>query len=143
VLTNSSFSLELTWKQKNSRIDNRSAKQQTRPPGGETPERALTEAAPEEGSDMATRKNKRTSSRKSAVTTSNQHSGNEALAEFNKFVAEQGPTIIKMYGLEEGDLDGGGLALMAWIASLVKDAERAGQPQVDAAIQYLDPTISA
>jgi len=92
---------------------------------------------------MATRKNKRTSSRKSAVTTSNQHSAREALADFNKFVTEQGPTIIKKYGLEEGDLDGGGLALMAWIASLVKDAERAGQPQVDAAIQYLDPTISA
>jgi hypothetical protein len=92
---------------------------------------------------MATRKNKRTSPRKSATTTSNQHSGTGAWAGFNNFVAEQGPTIIKKYGLEEGDLDGGGLAIMAWIASLVKDAERAGQPQVDAAIQYLDPTISA
>jgi hypothetical protein len=92
---------------------------------------------------MATRKNNRTSTQKSAITTSSQHSGRKALADFNKFVAEESPAIIKKYGLEEGDLDGGGLALMAWIASLVKDVERAGQSQVDAAIRYLDPSISA
>jgi hypothetical protein len=92
---------------------------------------------------MAYKKSNRNSTRRSAITTSNQRSGREALADFNKFVADQGPTIIKKYGLEEGDLDGGGLALIAWVASLVKDAECAGQSQVDAAIQYLDPAISA
>ena len=76
---------------------------------------------------MATRKNTRKSIRTAA--------GADAWAQFDKFVAEH---------QDDEDLaDGGGLALMAWIASLVKDAERAQQSEVEAAIRYLDPSISA
>ena len=60
----------------------------------------------------------------------------ETWAEVDKSIAEQGDAVAKEYGLEEGDLDGG-LGIMAWIASLCKDAERANQPQVDAAVRHL------
>jgi hypothetical protein len=78
---------------------------------------------------MATRKNTHKSTRRAA-----QKEG-AARADFNKFVAEHQD--------DENLAEGGGLALMAWIVSLVKDAEREQQPQVDAAIRYLDPSISA
>jgi hypothetical protein len=105
---------------------------------------------------MATRKNTRTSTRSAAPTTSYDPLGEyqgvtkkveglsqldrETWAEFNKFVSEQGPAVVKKYGLKNRDL-GGGLAIAAWLASLVEDAERASQPRVDAAIRHLDPSI--
>jgi hypothetical protein len=64
----------------------------------------------------------------------------ETWAELNKFVADEGPAVVKRYGLKRGDLDGG-LAIAAWLASLVEDAERASQPRVDSAIRHLDPSI--
>jgi hypothetical protein len=82
-----------------------------------------------EGDGMATRKNTHNSTRRAA-----QKEGAAARADFNKFVAEH---------QDDEDLaDGGALALMTWIVALVKDEEREQQPQVDAAIQYLDPSIS-
>jgi hypothetical protein len=84
---------------------------------------------------MANRKNTRNSTRKSAIAASNQHSGREAWADFNKFVSE--------HQNNEDLAGGGGLALVAWFASLAKDAERAQQSQVDAAIGYLDSSITA
>jgi hypothetical protein len=84
---------------------------------------------------------------RAALLTNRRHLANpessRGAPEFDKFVAEQGPAVIKEYGLEEGDLDDGGLAIAAWIASLVKDAEREKQPHVDATIRYLDPSTSA
>ena len=112
---------------------------------------------------MANRKNTHKSNRRTATATSNTATSNDPLgeeqgpmkqiyglfrleeatwAEFGKFVAEQGDAVVKEYGLEEGDLDGG-LGIAAWIAYLCIDAERASQPQVDAAIRYLDPSTSA
>lgn len=106
---------------------------------------------------MATKKNTDKSTRRAATATSNDPLGGdkvlrkrisglfgleaETWAECDKFIADQNPALLKEYGLEEGDLDGG-LGIMAWIASLTKDAEREQQPRVDSAIQYLDPSIS-
>lgn len=107
---------------------------------------------------MATKKNTRKSTSNANPTTSNDPLGEEnavmkridalfqldtqTWTDLDTFVAEQGPAITKDYELEEGDIDGG-LGIAFWIASLVKDTERAQQSQVDAAIEYLDPSASA
>lgn len=105
---------------------------------------------------MATKKNTRNSNRRPAGY-SDPLGGEQAVmnridglfvmeqdtwSELDAFVANRHDAILKEYELEEGDLDGG-LAIAAWIASLVKDAERSQQPQVDAAIRYLDHSALA
>lgn len=65
----------------------------------------------------------------------------ETWAEVDEFVSEQSEPLTQKYGLEDDELDGG-LAIMAWIASMCRDAERVHQPQVDATIRYLDPSAS-